>query len=160
MKNEYLKNLEAYPHCASSIFSFCFLRLSFPHMPFFISPSTLFFSLFLFSLNPLSFSLYPLSFSLYPLSFSLYPLFLGSGPGGNRRGRSPVEYRGNLYVRPYVRISVCPSVRPSIHSSSDGPRGGGGRCTDVWTYGRTDSPCILQDFVPSGSLRGRCPKRP
>ena len=25
--------------------------------------------------------------------------------------------------------------------------------------GRTDSPCILQDFVPSGSLRGRCPKR-
>ena len=23
--------------------------------------------------------------------------------------------------------------------------------------GRTDSPCILQDFVPSGSLRGRCP---
>ena len=25
--------------------------------------------------------------------------------------------------------------------------------------GRTDSPCILQDFVPSGSLRGRCPKK-
>ena len=22
---------------------------------------------------------------------------------------------------------------------------------------QTDSPCILQDFVPSGSLRGRCP---
>ena len=38
--------------------------------------------------------------------------FLGSVPGGNRRGRSPVEYRGNLYVRPYVRTSVCPSVPP------------------------------------------------
>ena len=25
------------------------------------------------------------------------------------------------------------------------------------TYGRTDSPCILQDFVSSGSLRSRCP---
>ena len=24
--------------------------------------------------------------------------------------------------------------------------------------GRTDSPCILQDFIPSVSLRGRCPK--
>ena len=127
MKNEYLKNLEAYPHCASSIFSFCFLGLSFPHMPFFISPSTLFFSLFLFSLNPLSFSLYPLSFSLYPLSFSLYPLFLGSGPGGNRRGRSPVEYRGNLYVRPYVRTSIHPSILP--------PRG---PSEDEWMDGRLD----------------------
>ena len=28
-----------------------------------------------------------------------------------------------------------------------------------WTDGCTDSPCILQDFVPSGVLRGRCPKR-
>ena len=30
---------------------------------------------------------------------------------------------------------------------------------DEWMYGCTDSPCILQEFVPSGSLRGRCPKR-
>ena len=28
---------------------------------------------------------------------------------GQRRGRSPVEYRGNLYIR----TSVCPYVRPS-----------------------------------------------
>ena len=28
--------------------------------------------------------------------------FLGSGPGGNRRGQSPVEYRGES-VRPSVR---------------------------------------------------------
>ena len=34
--------------------------------------------------------------------------FLGSGPGGNRWGRSPVEYRGNLYVR----LSIRPSIRP------------------------------------------------
>merc|ERR1712175_46319 len=39
--------------------------------------------------------------------------FLGSGPGGYRRGRSPVEYRGNLYVRLYVRTYVRPYVRPS-----------------------------------------------
>ena len=34
---------------------------------------------------------------------------------------------------------------------------------DVWMYGRTDvhtdSPCILKDFVPSNSLRGRYSKR-
>ena len=30
---------------------------------------------------------------------------------------------------------------------------------DIRTGGCTDSPCILQDFVPFGSLRGRCPKR-
>ena len=29
-------------------------------------------------------------------------------------------------------------------------RAGGGR-TDVRTYGRTDSPCVLQDFVPFGA---------
>ena len=38
---------------------------------------------------------------------------MGSGPGGNRRGRSPVEYRGNLYVRTSVRTYVRPSTRPS-----------------------------------------------
>ena len=28
--------------------------------------------------------------------------------------------------------------------------GGGGR-TDGWTYGWTDSPCVLEDFVPFGA---------
>ena len=40
--------------------------------------------------------------------------FLGSGPGGYWRGRSPVEYRGNLYVRLSVRTSVRTYVRPPI----------------------------------------------
>ena len=30
-------------------------------------------------------------------------------------------------------------------------RGGGDVRTDVRTYGRTDSPCVLQDFVPFGA---------
>ena len=32
-----------------------------------------------------------------------------------------------------------------------------GRRADVWKYRRTNSPCILQDFVPPSSLWGRCP---
>ena len=40
-----------------------------------------------------------------------YP-FLGRGSGGNRRRRSPVEYRGNLCVRTYVWPSVPP---PEAH---------------------------------------------
>ena len=45
--------------------------------------------------------------------YSILHCFLGIGHGGNRRGRSPVEYRGNL------------SIRPSIHSSvSERPMGG------------------------------------
>ena len=31
------------------------------------------------------------------------PPLLGSGPGENRRGQSPVEYRRNMTSRPYVR---------------------------------------------------------
>ena len=31
--------------------------------------------------------------------------------------------------------------------------------TYIPTDRRTDSPCILQDFVSSGSLRSRCPKK-
>ena len=48
------------------------------------------------------------SLNFFPskLFFPFSP-FLGSGPGGNRRGRSPVEYRENLYVRLYVRLSIC-----------------------------------------------------
>ena len=47
--------------------------------------------------------------------------FLGSGPGGYRRGRSPVEYRGNLSIRTYV----CSYVRPSIppQGSSEAAQG-------------------------------------
>ena len=33
--------------------------------------------------------------------------FLNSGPWGNQRVQSPVEYRGNMYVP-----SICPSVHP------------------------------------------------
>ena len=52
-----------------------------------------------------------------------------------------------------VHLSVCPSVRPSIFerpepASERGLLGGG----DMGKYGCTDSPCILQDFVPLGSL--------
>ena len=43
-----------------------------------------------------------------------------SGPGGSRRGRSPVESRGNLYVspsiHPSVRLSVRPRLRPYLHT--------------------------------------------
>ena len=44
------------------------------------------------------------------------------------------------------------SGRPGLASEEPGG-------TDVRTDGRTDSPCILHDFVPSGTLRGGCPKR-
>ena len=48
---------------------------------------------------------------------ALFFPFLGSGPGGNRRGRSSVEYRGNLCVcpsiGPSIQLSVCASVPPS-----------------------------------------------
>ena len=53
-----------------------------------------------------------LSFS-FPLTFP--PSFLGSGPGGNQRGRSPKEDRGNLYV-----ASVCTSIRPSPPKTGPG----------------------------------------
>ena len=40
--------------------------------------------------------------------------FLGSGSGGNRRRRSPVECKRNLYVHRYVHSSVRPYVHPSV----------------------------------------------
>ena len=54
--------------------------------------------------------------------------FLGIGPGGNRRGRSPVEYRGNLYIWPFVctprgslEASPGPSyAKPGIPEASPG----------------------------------------
>ena len=57
---------------------------------------------------------------------------------------------------------ICPSIHPSVHPRGlDEPRRGLGRGgdgqMDRW-MGHTYSPCILQDFVPFGSLRGRCSK--
>ena len=116
--------------------------------------------------------------------------FFGSGPGGNRRGRSVVEKRGNLYVRPYVHTSAHPSPpappklaqasqrlvqasQSQAQASQSRPQASQSwaqasqswACELRWTDGRTggrrdrrtDSPCILQDFVPSSSLQGRCP---
>ena len=42
--------------------------------------------------------------------------FLSLGPEG---GRSPVEHRGNLYVRTSVRPSVRPYVRPPQPKASE-----------------------------------------
>ena len=39
---------------------------------------------------------------------------------------------------------------PKRDKAEGGARGGDGR-TDGRTYGRTDSPCVLQDFVPFGA---------
>ena len=50
------------------------------------------------------------------------PCKQGSGSGGNRRRRSPVEYRGNLYVCLYLHKAVRPSCeRPA--SASEGLKG-------------------------------------
>ena len=50
------------------------------------------------------------------------PCKQGSGSGGNRRRRSPVEYRGNLYVGLYLHKAVRPSCeRPA--SASEGLKG-------------------------------------
>ena len=59
-------------------------------------------------------SLFPSTSSTYhPFLPSFHPFpplpFLGCDPEG---GRSPVEHRGNLCVRPYVRPSVFPSPPP------------------------------------------------
>ena len=43
---------------------------------------------------------------------------------------------------------------PQRRRSPEGGAGGDGRMdrrTYVWTDGRTDSPCVLQDFVPFGT---------
>ena len=41
---------------------------------------------------------------------------------------------------------------PTLHFKMEGGR------TDKRTDGRKDLPCLLQDFVPSASLPGQCPK--
>ena len=42
--------------------------------------------------------------------------FLGTSPGWNWRGRSPIEYRDNLYV-----LSICPSICPHVCPPQTGP---------------------------------------
>ena len=57
----------------------------------------------------------------FTFPFPSFLPFFGSGPGGNRRGRRPVEYRRNLYVPPSlssVRLSVCPPVHLPVRPSS------------------------------------------
>ena len=49
------------------------------------------------------------------------------------------------------------SEGPDPASEGPDPASERGGRTYGRTDGRTDSPCILQDFVPSSSLRGRCP---
>ena len=47
--------------------------------------------------------------------------FLGSGPD---MGRSPVEWGDFLFVRPFIRSSVCPFVRFFIHPLGHPDRSG------------------------------------
>ena len=44
-------------------------------------------------------------------SFFLSFLFLGSSP---YRGQIPVEWGDFPYVRTYIRLYVCPFIRPSV----------------------------------------------
>ena len=70
---------------------------------------------------------------------------LGQRP---QRGWCPVEYRGNLYIRP----SICPFIPPPQPASHC-------RALDGWMDGHmdrlmdvcTDFPCILQEIVPFGA---------
>ena len=51
-----------------------------------------------------------------------------------------------------------PSQRPELGGPAlRGGEGEEGEWMDGQTDGRTDSPCILQDFVSSGTLQSRCP---
>ena len=94
----------------------------------------------------------------------LYPLF-GQRPRREPEGTKSCRIQGES-VRPYVRTSARPppgwppseagSGLSKMDGWTDGRMDGRMRRTDE-TDGRTDYPCILQDFVPSGSLRGRCP---
>ena len=125
-------------------------------------------------------------------------VLFGQRPQRKRRGRSPVEYRGNLCV-PSVCTSVHPPLAPGrlaqasqklaqatqrlalasqrlalasqrLALASEAGSGFSEASSDLsdashgWTDGRmagrigcTDLLCLLLDFVPSGSLRGRCP---
>ena len=113
----------------------------------------IFFPFLLFRLSSLFSSL---SYLFYSSSFSFVFVssssFLGSVSGGNRKRRSPVEYRRNLYVRTHIHTSVRPACERPV-SASEGLKGGGHTCVHVHTYSCTDFPCILQDFwFPLGPL--------
>ena len=70
------------------------------------------------------------------------PYFLGSGPGGNWRGRSPVEYRGNVIGLGQLQRGFNLGRGENAYGRTD-------RCTDVQIpplFYRTLSPP-----VPSGA---------
>ena len=50
-----------------------------------------------------------------------------TGPGGNQRGQSPVEYRGNLYICPSICTSISTYIYPPQATAARGwsspPRG-------------------------------------
>ena len=82
---------------------------------------------------------------------SIFPLFpfppavslLSFGPEG---GRSPVEYRGNLYLRPSVRLSLRLSVRLSLRLSVHPA------ISPLW-------PKALQRLAQAGAILGRTDRR-
>ena len=85
------------------------------------------------------------------------PGFEGPRPAFERPGPAS-EKPGPASEKPRSQAQDSEKPEPTSEQPeppSKGPPGEG----DRWTDGCTDSPCILQDFVPSGSLRGRCPKR-
>ena len=109
----------------------------------------------------------PCSEEILFLFIALKAHFLGIGPGGEVEGTKSCRIQGESLHQYIIRPSVHLSVRMSplkapqrLAQASqkwmDGRTDGRMRRTDEMD-GRTDSPCILQDFVPSGSLRGRCP---
>ena len=122
------------------------------------------------------------------LALLLYFVMVAVMGAGQRLRREPEETKscrtGGICtsvrpsVRPSVRMSVCPPVSPSPQAPqrlTQAPqrltqasqrltkvflKGRGGR-TDGLTYIRMDVqiPPVLQDFVSSGSVQSRCPKR-
>ena len=56
-----------------------------------------------------------------------------------------------LFSRIWVRIGP---------EGDEALRKGGDVRTDGWTDGRTDSPCVLQDFVPFGAAAQKANFRP
>ena len=64
------------------------------------------------------------------------------------------ENLDDLYAQGWSVVTLISWPRPILDEQRDG-------WTDGWMdehiYGHTNSPCILQDFLSSGSLWGRCP---
>ena len=81
--------------------------------------------------------------------------FLGSDPEGDRRGRSPVEYRGTLYISLYVHTSPLPRLAPlNIWPRLLLDKQTGGRA-DGWM----DVQIPLYSTVPPGALQDCYPAR-